>query len=95
MVRGIDLGSLGRSAAESKRIALRQIAVDEVYFGKQQKFITVADDLESAAPLWFGGERKPDTLDGCQAAGLRRRLGERSGWTLGQGQCPNAIQRRT
>jgi hypothetical protein len=51
-MRGIDLGSLARSAAESrKKFALRQIAVDEVSLGKQKKFITVADDLESAAPL--------------------------------------------
>jgi hypothetical protein len=42
--------------------------VDEVYLGRRQKFITVADDLESAAPV-FGGERKQDALDASKAHG--------------------------
>jgi hypothetical protein len=51
-VRGIDRDSLSRSAAESrKKFARRQIAVEEVYLGNRQKFITAADNLESAAPL--------------------------------------------
>jgi hypothetical protein len=32
---------------------------DEIYFGKQMKFITVVSNLETGEPLWFGQDRKP------------------------------------
>ena len=32
--------------------------------GKKQKFLTVVSNLESAEPVWFGRERKKETLDG-------------------------------
>jgi hypothetical protein len=35
--------------------------VDEIYLGKKQKFITVVSNL--AKPVWFGRERKKETLD--------------------------------
>ena len=38
------------------------MGVDEIYFGKQMKFITVVSNLDSGEPLWFGRDRK-QTLD--------------------------------
>lgn len=43
---------------------MRQMGVDEIYLGKKQKFLTVVSNLESGEPLWFGRERKKETLDG-------------------------------
>jgi transposase len=37
--------------------------VDEIHMGKKQKFLTVVCNLETAEPLWFGRERKQETLD--------------------------------
>ncbi len=62
-VRSIDLRYLERWAATRKKPALRQMGVDEIYLGKKQKFITVVSNLESVEPVWFGAERKKDTLD--------------------------------
>jgi transposase len=39
------------------------MGVDEIYFGKQMKFITVVSNLETSEPLWFGQDRKQETLD--------------------------------
>jgi transposase len=39
------------------------MGVDEIYLGKSQKFLTVVSNLETAEPLWFGRERKEETLD--------------------------------
>jgi transposase len=63
-VRSIDLRYLERWAAERRKPALRQLGVDEIHLGKKQKFLTVASNLESGEPLWFGRERKKETLDG-------------------------------
>jgi len=63
-VRCIDLRYLERWAAERRKPALRQLGVDEIHLGKKQKFLTVASNLESGEPLWFGRERKKETLDG-------------------------------
>ena len=49
--------------AERRKPALRQMGVDEIHLGKKQKFLTVASNLESGEPLWFGRERKKETLD--------------------------------
>jgi transposase len=62
-VRAIDLRYLKRWAAGRRKPALRQMGVDELYLGKQQKFLTVVSNLESGEPLWFGRERKKETLD--------------------------------
>src|SRR6266571_2577544 len=45
-----------------RKPALRQMGVDEIFVGKKQKFITVVSDLETDEPLWFGAERKKETL---------------------------------
>jgi len=62
-VRAIDLRYLERWAAARKKPALIQMGVDEIHLGKKQKFITVVSNLETAEPLWFGRERKKETLD--------------------------------
>jgi transposase len=62
-VRAIDLRYLERWAASRRKPALRQMGVDELYLGKSGKFITVVSNLETGEPLWFGRERKKETLD--------------------------------
>jgi len=39
------------------------MGIDEIYLGKKQKFLTGVSNLETGEPLWFGGERKKETLD--------------------------------
>jgi transposase len=62
-VRAIDLRYLERWEARRRKPALRQMGVDELYRGKQGKFLTVVCNLETAEPLWFGKARKKETLD--------------------------------
>ena len=62
-VRAIDLRYLRRWAQGRRRPALRQMGVDEIYLGKKQKFLTVVTNLETGEPLWFGRERRKETLD--------------------------------
>jgi transposase len=62
-VRAIDLRYLERWAASRRWPALRQMGVDEIHLGKKQKFLTVVCNLETVEPLWFGRERKKETLD--------------------------------
>jgi len=62
-VRAIDLRCLERWDAKRRRPPLRQMGVDEIYRGKKGKFLTVVCNLETAEPLWFGKERKKETLD--------------------------------
>jgi transposase len=62
-VRAIDLRYLRRGSEARRRLALRQMGVDEIYLGKKQKFLTVVTNLETGEPLWFGRERKKETLD--------------------------------
>jgi len=59
----MDLRYLERWTAARRKPALRQMGVDEIHLGKQQKFITVVSNLETGEPLWFGRERKKETLD--------------------------------
>ncbi len=54
---------------------MKQLGIDEIYLGKSGKFITVASNLETGEPLWFGGDRKKETLDEffrSQLSGLQR-----------------------
>ena len=62
-VRAIDLRYLERWEARRRKPPLRQMGVDELYKGKKDKFLTVVCNLESGEPLWFGKERKKETLD--------------------------------
>lgn len=62
-VRAIDLRYLKRWAAGRRKPALKQMGVDEIYLGKKAKFLTVVSNLGTGEPLWFGPERKKETLD--------------------------------
>ena len=62
-VRAIDLRYLERWNAGRKKPALRQMGVDEIYLGKKQKFLSVVCNLDTGEPLWFGRERKKESLD--------------------------------
>jgi len=62
-VRAIDLRYLERWTAARRKPALKQMGVDEIYLGKKTKFVTVVSNLETGEPLWFGKERKKETLD--------------------------------
>jgi transposase len=62
-VRAIDLRCLERWNAGRREPPLRQMGVDELYRGKSDKFLTVVCHLETGEPLWFGGDRKKETLD--------------------------------
>jgi transposase len=62
-VRAIDLRYLERWAEKRRKPPLRQMGVDEIHIGKKEKFLTVVSNLESREPLWFGRERKKETLD--------------------------------
>jgi len=76
-VRAMDLRYLGRWAAARRKPALRQMGIDELYLGRKQKFVTVVSDLESQEPLWFGEERKKETLDEFFRTQLSRKQRER------------------
>jgi len=52
-----------RWSATRRKNGLARMGVDEIYFGKQRKFITVVSNLETGEPLWFGPDRKQETLD--------------------------------
>lgn len=62
-VRAIDLRVLERWNAQRTKPALHQMGVDEIFLGKKTKFVTVVSNLETGEPLWFGLERKKETLD--------------------------------
>lgn len=61
--RAIDQRYLERWKAKRRMPALRQMGVDEIFLGKKTKFLTVVSNLETGEPLWFGRERKKETLD--------------------------------
>ena len=62
-VRAIDLRYLQRWSAAGRKDPLVQMGVDEIYFGEHMKFITVVSNLDTGKPLWFGQDRKQETLD--------------------------------
>lgn len=62
-VRAIDFRYLKRWEASRRKPALKQMGIDELYLGKSGKFITVVSNLETGEPLWFGRERKKETVD--------------------------------
>lgn len=62
-VRGIEQRYLERWRQNRKIPEVRQLGIDEIYLGRKTKFITVVSDLETGEPLWFGTERKKETLD--------------------------------
>jgi transposase len=62
-VRAIDMRYLERWDQHRRKPALKQMGVDEIYRGKNDKFLTVVSNLETGEPLWMGKERKKETLD--------------------------------
>jgi transposase len=72
-VRAIDLRCLERWEARRRKPPLRHMGVDEIYQGKKEKFLTVVCNLETSEPLWFGRERKRETLDEYFRSQLRSR----------------------
>src|SRR5579863_538904 len=76
--RAIDLRYLERWEASRRRPPLRQMGIDELYRGKKGTFLTVVCNLETGEPLWFGRERKKETLDeffrSQLRSGQRRRI---------------------
>jgi hypothetical protein len=50
-VRAIDLRYLQRWSATRRKQPLKQMGVDEIYFGKQMKFITMVSNLAPAS-VW-------------------------------------------
>jgi transposase len=62
-VRAIDLRYLERWDQRRRKPALKQMGVDEIYRGKNDKFLTVVSNLETGEPLWFGEDRKKETMD--------------------------------
>jgi transposase len=62
-VLAIDQRYLARWSQSRRKPVLRKMGVDEIYLGKKQKFITVVSNLETGEPVWFGEERKKETLD--------------------------------
>lgn len=59
----IDKRYLDRWNKRRRKAPLRQMGVDEIHFGKKAKFLTVVSNLETGEPLWFGQDRKEETLD--------------------------------
>ena len=76
-VRAIDLRYLERWSARRRKPALRQMGVDEIYLGKKTKFVTVVCNLATGEPLWFGKERKQESLDEFFRSQLSERQRER------------------
>jgi transposase len=76
-VRAIDLRVLERWSAQRRKPALHQMGVDEIFLGKKTKFVTVVSNLETGEPLWFGLERKKETLDEFFRAELSPRQRQR------------------
>jgi transposase len=71
-VRAIDLRYLERWNATRRKPALKQMGVDELFLGKKTKFVTVVSNLEFGEPVWFGQDRKKETLDEFFAQELSR-----------------------
>jgi transposase len=62
-VRAIDLRYLEHWDQHRRKPALKHMGVDELYRGKSDKFLAVVSNLETGEPLWFGNDRKKETLD--------------------------------
>jgi hypothetical protein len=58
-----QVGEACESAAARRVARLKQLGVDEIYMGEKIRFITAVSNLETGEPLWFGRERKRETLD--------------------------------
>lgn len=59
----IDKRYLQRWGEKRKKAPLRHMGVDEIHIGKKEKFLTVVSNLETGEPLWFGKQRREETLE--------------------------------
>jgi len=75
-VRAIDVRYLERWSRNRRKPALHQMGVDEIYLGPKVKFVTVVSNLQTGEPLWFGPERKKETLDEFFRSQLSKRQRE-------------------
>jgi hypothetical protein len=66
------------------------MGVDEIYRGKNDKFLTVVSNLETGEPLWFGKARKKETLDEFFKTRLRSGQRKRIEAPLRRTRCPRA-----
>lgn len=73
----IDKRYLQRWDKKRRKASLRHVGVDEIHFGKKAKFFTVVSNLETGEPLWFGKDRKEETLDQYFQKQLTRQQRER------------------
>lgn len=71
-VLAMDLRYLERWDQSRRKPALKEMGVDEIHLGKKVKFITVVSNLGSGEPIWFGADRKKETLDEFFATLSRR-----------------------
>lgn len=53
---------LGKRFARLKLKRLKQIAIDEIYLGKRNKYITIVLDLDSGAVVFVGNGKGADAL---------------------------------
>ncbi len=73
----IDKRYLQRWDKKRRKASLRHVGVDEIHFGKKARFFTVVSNLETGEPLWFGKDRKEETLDQYFQKELTRKQRER------------------
>jgi len=71
-VRAIDLRYLERWNQHRRKPALKQMGVDEIYRGENDKFLTVVSNLETGEPLWFGRAEEGDAGRVLQDATQKR-----------------------
>jgi transposase len=62
-VRDIEARQLKKLYAKPKLKHLKRIAIDEIYLGKSQKYVTLVLDLESGAIVFVGRGKGAESLD--------------------------------
>ena len=62
VANAIQKRRLGRRFARPKLKKLKQIAIDEIYLGKRNKYITLVLDLDSGAVVFVGDGKGADAL---------------------------------
>jgi transposase len=62
MIRGIDKTYLQKNFGKPRLRDLKVIAIDEIYVGRQQKFLTIVIDWETGAIVFVGKGKGKDAL---------------------------------
>jgi transposase len=63
VVKDIQKRSLQRKFARPRLRSLKRIAIDEIFVGKRQKFLTIVLDLDSGAVVFIGDGKSAEALD--------------------------------